>query len=411
MYGPYNNFTDFAPVNEYWSADMITRLPDNQLEGAWARCYAPKPARAVEYCEMLAPRMQEKYHFSTAYCDVHTAVAPWDRVDYDYRVPGAGTFAAVFYSFGEIMFHQKAAWDGPVYSEGNRHFLYCGLTDGNYGQDQQYKPATSPWLVDFDLRKIHDLCCNFGMGNPGMFYGSSYNLGSTREEIDVSIDRFLAATVAFGHTGFLTYEGGEHNALRSYYMLQQLHSSYALSSAEEIRYANADGDLLNTSAAVATGAYKRSQVVTRYANGCVTVVNGDPDERMIVEAYGRKLELPPNGYAGWTSDGSIEVISSDPDGHRCDYAATPAYIYVDGRGKPMRFEKAAGNGIGICRILDDGKYEIILYEDAECGFAINAEKATALDEDRNELGPAGIRVNEGFTYVVPVEGAFSYILE
>jgi len=411
VYGPYNNFTDFAPVNEYWHVDRVARAPDNQLQGAWARCYAPKPARAVEFCEMLAPRIQEKYHFSTAYCDVHTAVAPWDRVDYDHRVPGAGTFAAVFYSFGEIMLHQKAAWDGPVYSEGNRHYPYCGLTDGNYAQDQQYKIPTNPWLVDFDLRKMHDLCCNFGMGNPGMFYGRRLSLGSTRKEMDASIDRFLAATVAFGHTGFLTYEGGLHNALRSYYMLQQLHSSYALSSAEEIRYANADGDLLDTSSAIATGAYKRSQIVTRYANGCVTVVNGHPDERMAVEAYGRRLDLPSNGYAGWTADGSIEVISADPEGHRCDYAATPAYIYVDGRERFTRFEKAAGNGIGICRILDDGKHEVILYENAECGFAIDASKATALGEDKNVLGPAEVRVARGLTYVVPVEGAFSYILE
>ncbi len=411
VYGPYNNFTDFAPVNEYWHVDRVNRTPDNQLQRAWARCYAPKPARAVEFCEMLAPRIQEKFHFSTAYCDVHTAVAPWDRVDYDYRVPGAGTFAAVFYSFGEIMLLQKAAWNGPVYSEGNHHYLFCGLTDGNYGQDQRYKPAVNPWLVDFDLRKIHDLCCNFGMGNPGMFYGSGYNLGSTREEMDASIDRFLAATVAFGHTGFLTYEGGTHNALRSYYMLQQLHSSYALSSVQEIRYADANGNLLDTTSAVATGAYKRSQVITRYANGCVTVVNGHPSERMMVEAYGRKLDLPPNGYAGWTEDGSVDVISADPEGHRCDYAVTPAYIYVDGRGKSVQFEKAAGNGIGICRTLDEGRYEIIPYEGSQCSFAIGQGKAIALDEDGKELGPAEVRISRGLTYVMPVEGAFSYIFK
>ncbi len=411
VYGPYNNFTDFAPVNEYWHVDRVTRLPDKQLQHAWTRCYAPKPARAVEFCEMLAPKIQEKFRFSTAYCDVHTAVAPWDRVDYDHRVPGAGTFAAVFYAFGEIMLHQKAAWDGPVYSEGNRHYPYCGLTDGNYAQDQSYKPAVNPWLVDFDLRKLHDLCCNFGMGNLGMFYGRDYNLDGTRQEVDATIDRFLAATVAFGHTGFLLFEGGIHHALRSYYMLQQLHSSYALSSVDEIRYADANGNLLDTTSAVATGAYQRSQVVTRYANGCITVVNGSSTERMMVEVYGRKLDLPPNGYAGWTEDSSIEVISSDLDGHRYDYAVTPAYIYIDGRGKFTRFEKAASDGIGICRILDGGKYEIIPYQNAECGFAISADRATALDEDRNVLGLAEIRVAHGLTYVVPVEGAFSYILE
>ena len=410
VYGPYNNFTDYAPVNEYWHVDRVNRRPDNQLQTAWMRCYAPKPARAVEFCAMLAPQIEEKYHFSTAYCDVHTAVTPWSRTDYDYRVPGAGTFAATYYSYGEIMLLQKAAWDGPVYSEGNNHWLYCGLTDGNYGQDQHYKPATSPWLVDFDLRKLHDLCCNFGMGNPGMFYGRDYDYGDTLQEVDASIDRFLAATVAFGHPGFLVRTGGERMMLRSYYMLQQLHSSYALASADEIRYADADGSLLDTTTAAASGAYKRSQVVTRYQNGCVTFVNGNPRERMKAEAYGHKLDLPPNGYVGWTADGAIEVRSSDPEGHRCDYAVTPAYLYVDGRGKFVRFEKAAGNGIGICRILPDNTHEIIPHQEAECGFAVEATRATALDLDRNEIGPAEVRRARGLTYVMPVEGAFSYLL-
>lgn len=410
VYGPYNNFTDFAPVNEYWSFDLISRTPDNQLQGAWFRCYAPKPARAVEFCARLAPQIQAKFHFSTAYCDVHTAVAPWHRVDYDSRVPGAGTFAATFYAFGEIMLHQKAAWNGPVYSEGGYHFLYCGLTDGNYGQDQSYRPAVNPWLVDFDLRRMHDLACNFGMGNPDMFYVGQ-GPGRTPEEVDAWLDRFLAATVAFGHPGFLTYEaGGIESALRSYYLLQQLHSRYCLAPAVEIRYADGDGRLLDTSTAVATGAFRRSQVVTRYANGCITAVNGHPQERMKVEAYGRPLDLPPNGYVGWTEDGDIEVSSSDRNGHRADYAATPAYLYVDGRGRFTRFEKAASNGIGICRFRPDGQYEIIPYQNADCGFAIQAATATALDRDGKEIGPAQLRTARGLTYVIPVEGAFSYLL-
>jgi hypothetical protein len=410
VYGPYNNFTDFAPVNEFWSFDLISRLPDNQLRQAWMRCYAPKPARAVEYCEMLAPQIEEKFRFSTAYCDVHTAVTPWSRTDYDYRVPGGGTFAATYYSYGEIMLLQKAAWDGPVYSEGNNHWLYCGLTDGNYGQDQNYKPATSPWLVDFDLRKLHDLCCNFGMGMPSMFYSRDHDYGSTPEQVDASIDRFLAATVAFGHTGYLVRTGGEHMMLRSYYMLQQLHSSYALASADEIRYTDANGNLLDTTTGVASGVHARSQMVTRYDNGCVTVVNGHPQQRMQVEAYGRKLDLPPNGYAGWTEDGSLDVLSADPDGHRCDYAVTPAYLYVDGRGKFMRFERAAGDGIGICRTMPEGRFEVIPYQEAECGFAVNADSARALDEAGNEIGPAEVRQARGLTYVMPVENAFSYML-
>jgi hypothetical protein len=410
VYGPYNNYTDFAPVNEFWTPDLIGRTPDNQLQTAWMRCYAPKPARAVEYCAKLAPIIQEKFHFSTAYCDVHTAVAPWHRVDYDARVPGAGSFSAVFYLYGEIMLHQKQAWNGPVYSEGNHHSFYSGLTDGNYGQDQAYRPAENPWLVDFDLRRMHDLSCNFGMGNPEMFYANVVPDLRTKALQEAWIDRFLAATVAFGHPGFLTYEGGFHTALRSYYMLQQLHSRYCLASATDIRYADAQGRLLETSAAVASGAFRRSQVVTRYSDGTVTAANGHPTERLRTDAFGRAVDLPPNGYAGWTADGAIDVRATDVRGQRGDYAAAPAYLYVDGRGRMLRFERAAGNGLGICRVLPEGRYEVLLYKEADCGFAVEAVSAVALDRERKELGPAQLRTARGLTYVVPVPGAFSYRL-
>ena len=411
IYGPYNNFTDFAPVNEFWNFDMVSRSPENQLQHAWMRCYAPKPARAIEFCARLAPQIQRKFHFSTAYCDVHTAVAPWHRVDHDPRVPGAGTFAAVFYSFGEIMLEQKKAWNGPVYSEGNYHCFYMGLTDGNYGQDQSYRPAENPWLVDFDLCKMHPLGCNFGMGNLDMFYANRPRPHDTPEQRDEELDRFLAATVAFGHPGFLVMEGGYGNALRSYYMLQQLHSRYCLTNAAEIRYVDSDGRLLDTTHAVASGVFQRSQVVTRYMDGTVTAANGSRTERLRCQAFGRALDLPPNGYAGWTADRTIDVLSSDPHGHRCDYAFTPAYIYLDSRGKFDRFPRAAGKGLGVCRILAAGQYEIIYYQDAQCGFGISASSAVALDKDNHELGAAQLRVEDGFTYVRPVQGAFSYKLQ
>jgi hypothetical protein len=243
-----------------------------------------------------------------------------------------------------------------------------------------------------------------------MFYANQPRPHDTREERDAELDRFLAATVAFGHPGFLVMEGGMGNALRSYYMLQQLHSRYCLTNAAEIRYVDDDGRLLDTSHAIARGAYRRSQVVTRYADGTVTAANGHRTARLRTEAFGRRLDLPPNGYAGWTADREIEVLSGDQSGHRCDYAATPAYIYIDGRGEVARFEKAAGNGLGICRILPDNRFEVILYDGARCGFAIKADRAVALDKDNQEIGPAQLRSEAGLVYVEPLSGAFSYLL-
>ncbi|MEI6501565.1 MAG: hypothetical protein WCP21_11155, partial [Armatimonadota bacterium] len=407
VYGPYNNYTDFAPVNEFWSFDLISRNPDNNLQGAWMRCYAPKPTRAVELCAKLAPIIQEKFKFSTAYCDVHTAVAPWERVDYDSRVPGAGTFADTFYSYGEIMLLQKQAWKGPVYSEGNHHFWYSGLTDGNYAQDRGYDIPNQPWLVDLDLRKMHDLDCNFGMGAESMFYGESTPLAAGPDGPESFTDRFLAATVAFGHPGFLC-SGGMDKTLRGYYMIQQLAANYTQSSVKSIRYMDEHGKLLDTSQAVASGAYKRNQIVTEYANGTLTAVNGNKTERM--EFVGQNL--PPNGYFGTSKGFSVVTLSTDsgPGTPRFDLAVSPAYTYIDGRGHFVRTDDAASDGIGICRTVSKTQWEIIPYLGANCGFKLPPVTAVALDKELKELGPAELRISRGLTYVVPVKDAFSYML-
>lgn len=388
---------------------MIARLPDNQLQQAWARCYAPKPLRAVEYCEKLAPIIQKKFQFSTAYCDVHTAVTPWSRTDYDWRVPGAGTFAQTFYAYGEIMLLQKKAWGGPVYSEGNNHFPYCGLTDGNYAQDQLYNLSDNPWLIDFDLRKMHDLCCNFGVGNIEMFFGHKVDLGATPQAIRSSLDRFLAATLAFGHPGFLLRTGGIENTLRSYYMIQQLAERYTLASANTIQYFDG-AKLVDTTTAIAGGAYKRSQVAVEYEGGVNVIVNGSTTEELVLRWKGRDIALPPNGYRGWSDDGEVEVFSGLHDGHRVDYARTPQYVYLDGRGEFTRFTNAAASGAAVCLFEKDGSCEIIPVGNQECGFAIDATSAIALDKAGKALGPCNLRCSRGLTWIQPVEGAFSYRL-
>lgn len=409
VYGPYNNYTDFAPVNAFWDPDRVIRRSDGQLETAWPRCYAPKPLFAVEACQALAPRIERKFGFSTAYCDVHTAIPPWGRTDYDARVPGAGTFAQTFYAWGEIMLLQRLAWGGPVYSEGTYHTFLHGLTDGNYGQEYNGQLWRRPWLVDFDLLKLHDLGCNFGMGNPGMFYGN-IDWGSTRGDRDAVIDRFLAATIAFGHPGFLAFEGGFQNGLRSYHMVQQLAARYTQASIDETRYADADGTLHDTSHAVARGAFERSQVVNRYTDGTVTVVNGHPSERMQVAIDGRTHDLPPNGYAGRSGDGLVEVFSGEVSGHRIDLCTSPEYVFFDARGTFTRLPQAAGDGLAACRREGDG-WELIPWDGSECGFDLGGNAtAVALDEARNPLGPAEVRVARGLTWVTPVEGAVSYQL-
>jgi hypothetical protein len=407
-YGIYNNYTDYAPVNEFWDEDCVTRLSNGDWRTAWARCYNPKPSRAVEFEARLAPIIQKKFRLNTAYCDVHTAVTPWAYCDFDARVPGAGTFAATFYAYGEIMLHQKKTWKGPVYSEGNNHWYYCGLTDGNYGQDQVGRLAENPWLVDFDLRKLHPLCCNFGMGSPDMFYGR-HSEKRTAENRDAWLDRFLAATLAFGHTGFLVMEGGMPSTARSYFALQQIHARYAQQAAVDIRYGDAQGRLWDTSAAVANDAFRRCQIVTRYEDGLEVFVNGHPRENWTVD----RQCLPPNGWLVRDPSGKLTAWSLLVDGHRADYVDSPDYLYADGRGRLTRFPRAACDGQMAAVFHGPDSIEIIPFNRPQVlAIGLEGRSATAVvfDEQRQAIAQAETRVSRGLLHVVPSPKAFSYLL-
>ncbi len=433
FYGPYNNFTDFAPVNEFWSPNIPSRSPDAQFQPAWPRCYAPKPVLAVEYCEKLTPINQKKFNFRCGYCDVHTAVSPSDRVDYDARVPGAGTWAGVFYSFGEIMLLQKKGWGGPVFSEGPMHHFYAGLNDGSYAQDRGAKIPFSPWLVDYDLLKIHPLSTNIGMGRIDMFFNSRTILqGKSSEERDALIDRFFAATLAFGHPGYFMFDTGFESGWRGYFGAIALQKRFAQYQPEWIRYADKNGTLHSTSEAITNDTIQRSQVVVKYLDGTVICANGSPNENEMMETSvdGHSITLPPTGYCGWTKDGQVFSFSGLQDGTRCDYSFSPDHIFLDGRGKLRKFPFACGSGSGICRKTDETHWEIITLKNTEIGFRIpdfarlngtnfsSAEysqnvkpEAAALNFEGKEIGKTKVFQSRGYFYVEPVKGAFSYVIE
>lgn len=424
VYGPYNNFTDFAPVNGNWSPDMVGRFSDGTLQPAWMRCYAPKPTRAVEFCEKLTPIIQEKFQFNCAYCDVHSSVPIGSRTDYDARVPGAGTMQSVFYPFGEIFLLQKKNWKGPTYSEGPHHVFYAGLTDGNYAQDQPYDLRVSPWLVDFDLLKMHDLQCDFGLGNLGMF-GPGYS-PQTPQERETLLDRFLCGTLAFGHAGFLVLDYGIESGAKSYFAIQQIASRYTQTSVESIRYFDENGEKLETSAALIADAVRINQLEVRYQDGTTVVANGSNTKNLVVKnASGRKIVLPPNGYAAWTADGEIYVESAlSENGARFDLSVSPEYVYFDGRENWTNRDRACGSACGVLRTLvGDEKtdaaapqFELIPYRGStlDLGFKIgdgsNAVSAMALDFDGKELGAATVRYSRGYVFVEPFDGAVSYRL-
>jgi hypothetical protein len=129
------------------------------------RCYAIKPSKAVELDEYYAQRIENMYGVKMSYTDVHTANSPWDYNDFDARVPGAGTMAATFYAYGQLLLNDQRVY-GPTQSEGTYQWMYAGLESGSYGwvyTDMNLLKA--PLDVAFHLMQIHPLQCDYGIGD------------------------------------------------------------------------------------------------------------------------------------------------------------------------------------------------------------------------------------------------------
>ena len=347
--GLYNNYVDFAPVNANWSPDRVTRNSNKDFVDAWPRCYTLKSYFAQEFEAEYSPKIHGKFGSNTVYCDVHTAVTPWSRVDFDDRVPEAGMLRAQHKAYSILLKNEKKAYNGPVFSEGLYHWFYAGLTDGNYGQLKDSDPDKVPSLVDFDLLHIHPLEVSIGMGSPGMFYHGGIK-ADERNSRSRKFDRFITTTIAYGHNGYLidmpiienlndmkvTSSWSIPAIMKSYYMMQQLQSRYALVKAENISYY--DGNRwLSTSDAIRNDSYKRGQIKTKYKSGLVTVVNLNEVETLNIEIEGRKLLLPPNSYAAYGD--SFFEMSGIMDERRIDLVYSPEYLYMDGRGKYLKTDK------------------------------------------------------------------------
>ena len=427
-YGPYNNFTDIAPANANWHPDLARRDAAMNVCGAWMRNYAIRPAAAPALCEAIAPKIQEKFRFNTAYCDVHTAVKLWGHTDYDARVPGAGTFSETFYAWGETLLLQRKTWGGPVWSEGGHHFLFAGLADGNYAADRGRPYADHPWLVDFDVLKIHPLETDFGMGCLAMFRLGNLFIPkvSSPQAYTNLLDRFIGATLAFGHSGYLildhlfdppkafglAYCGpgrmklsdeGFSIAMMSHFMVQQIASRYTQSEAVKIEYADAEGRWLPTSVALKMDVARRCQVRVAYRDGTMVCVNGNEKDSLKCG----DIDLPPCGYWAKSGDGEIVVASDDAGGVRADYCESPKYIFLRARGGEAVRAKARTGGTALCRVTDDG-WEIIPLGNRPCAFRIPGGVATALDFEGKELGQAETTIKDGWYSVKPFPGAFSY---
>ncbi|HID21921.1 MAG TPA: hypothetical protein EYP14_05915, partial [Planctomycetaceae bacterium] len=241
QYFLYTDYCIFGPVCAHFDEGLVSLSPNGQWKPGWYQYYALTPLMAPVLAARLAPQLKAKYGLTGSYCDQHTCPPPSRWVDYDPRKPGAAMLNTVFRAYCRVFEIEKRAYRGPVVSEGGNHWFYAGVVDGNYAQlrpPRGVRRSKVPFLVDFDLLKIHPLEVDIGMGWRG-----SYGYDRYAKNWDDALDRFLCATIAFGHSGILyapNFPGvysidkadplgrWKRSSVRTYFMIQQLAARYAL---------------------------------------------------------------------------------------------------------------------------------------------------------------------------------------
>ncbi len=404
LQGVYTNYCDFAPVNTNWSPDWVQRTPDGEWRRAWPRNYALKPSKAVEFDAYYAKRIKTKFGTRMSYTDVHTAVAPWRYNDYDARVPGAGTMAATFYAYGQILLNDQRVY-GPTQSEATYQWMYAGLESGSYGW--VYTPVnllTHPLDVAFHLYSIHPLQCDYGMGYIPYYLRKLDAKWKESPKRRYYVDLFLATTIAYGNMGWLVTDWGLDDEFgvevmaRSYYMMQQAQQQYAFVRPKKIEYAAPDGRFLTPSEAHATGAIAASRLHVEYANGTHVYVNrSESGDWEVPDGSGGTIELPPAGWVVYNPKSGFREFSANAGGRRIDYVKSAAYEFLDGRGAWTEQGGVGASGSVARRDRPGGLVELIdIYGNERLAFrAPGPGKLLAYDWEDKPLGEVPLTARSG----------------
>jgi len=419
LQGVYTNYCDFNTVNENWNPDHVQRTPEGEWRRAWPRNYALKPAKAVEFDDYYAQRIKEKFGVKMSYTDVHTAVEPWDYCDFDARVPGAGTFAATFYAYGQLLRNDQQVY-GPTQSEGSYQWLYAGLTSGSYGWVYTKENLlTRPLDVSFKLRKILPLECDYGMGDTGYYLAQLDKDWLTSPKRREYVDLFLATAIAYGNMGWLVadFDPAEpfyvEALARSYYMMQQLQQQYAFSEPKVIEYADGAGKFLNPSEAIATGARAEGHLHVVHENGTEVWVNrASAGAWTVTDSSGATHELPVSGWLAINSQNHFREESATVSGHRIDTVQAPDCDFLDGRGQWTENGNLGATGSVALRRSGEGLLELMdIYGNNRIAFrAAKATGVMAYDPDGKSLGKVEFTSPQpGWYEFKPVAGGRRYV--
>jgi uncharacterized protein (DUF2249 family) len=335
----HENYVDFYPDAPSWNETDVALDPAGQWVKAWfhpgtkVQSFLMKPSRMLKYAAQFSPRIHRTYGTTGAYLDVHTAVAPWDKVDFDASVPDAGKFSATFAAYAELFQYMRDTHEGPLTGEGHNHALWAGLFDG--AEAQVVGGENVPSILAYDLLKIHPQNINHGMGYWGRWMSDAPAAGLPTLRLPATVDKYVAQTITFAHAGFIAGEdlATDRAAARQYHLTRWIQEKYGTATPVAVAY-ELGGEEITLSEALLRMA-KLERVHITYDDGLQVWVNWG-EAPWEVKGY----RLPQWGYLA--QGAGLLQYCADRDGVLCDYVEAPGIIFADARGgaAPTLFSSA-----------------------------------------------------------------------
>ncbi len=334
-YGLHASFRNITPHDAAWSSDSVAFDSEGEFEITGPGRYLLKPSRTADIAGSRVERLVNEYGAGYIFLGDHAEMPPWERVDCDSRAAAPASFAATLRAEQALLASLSAGSGVPVIANGGSHWLHNGLLSGGVARMSGNRPAEQPLLVDFALGQFRQSQVNAGVGTPEEYFGVEIP-EAERDSRSCWLDRYIAATLAFGHAGMLPdlEQWGLPAVAKTYYLLRRLQPHYLGVAVEAIHYQRG-GNLLETTEALVAGAHELSQVRVTYRNGLQLHVNGSADEDWTIEVdEDTQFRLPPGSFLA-RGPGDLLVYSADTGSGRVDYSACDEYTYCDTRGQRL----------------------------------------------------------------------------
>ncbi len=248
-FGLHTNYVDFYPNSDVWNPADVALDSQGKMTLSWfnsllgIQSYLLKPTKAVFYASLYESMIHEGYDTSAAFLDVHTAILPSFKVDYDARIEGSGRQVSTFLAYCQLFDAVREIHQGPVAGEGYGYAanIWAGYIDSFeadprsiHSLDKGIRGYAIPPIVDYKLKVLHERFVPYGVGLGERF---ALDIRPIPEEF---FQYYRATEIAFGHAGYIQLspeiEFFPEEILREYCFLKHLQTKYLPASVRAIFY-------------------------------------------------------------------------------------------------------------------------------------------------------------------------------